>query len=80
MSPAELARSLDPPAAEPFADSKNEQIASMLLPDTMPTAQPVEHGGWDPVEVWRTRVLLPRLLAALEQRALQELASGVARR
>jgi hypothetical protein len=24
--------------------------------------------GWDPVEVWRTRVLLPRLAAAREEK------------
>jgi hypothetical protein len=37
----------------------------MTLPNLapMPTAPAPQQRGWDPVEVWRTRVLLPRLAA-----------------
>jgi hypothetical protein len=31
------------------------------LVDTTPVELPKSAGGWDPYEVWRTRVLLPRI-------------------
>ena len=35
-------------------------------PPTQPTQKP---SGWDPFEIWRTRVLLPRLAESREEQA-----------
>lgn len=43
---------------------------NLVLHSTTPTTPPAQsqQTGWDPFEVWRTRVLLPRLAEAREEK------------
>jgi hypothetical protein len=44
---------------------------NLALHTNTPTTQQAQHesAGWDPFEIWRTRVLLPRLAEAHEDKA-----------
>jgi hypothetical protein len=46
--------------------TKKNSVLHSLTPTT--AASKNAEGGWDPFEVWRTRVLLPRLAQAREPR------------
>ena len=45
--------------------AKNTPTALHVTSSPSPS-EPSPHAGWDPFEVWRTRVLLPRLAEARE--------------
>jgi hypothetical protein len=47
--------------------AKNEQTAFRVT-SSPPPSEPAPQTGWDPFEVWRTRVLLPRLAEAREEK------------
>ena len=47
--------------------TKKNVILHDLKPTTAPS--PAAESGWDPFEVWRTRVLQPRLAEARDEKA-----------
>jgi hypothetical protein len=49
---------------------------NLVLHSTTPTTAPAQsqQAGWDPFEVWRTRVLLPRLAEAREEKSAPTIA------
>jgi hypothetical protein len=48
--------------------ANNKQTAFRTTSSTPPYEPAPPQAGWDPFEVWRTRVLLPRLAEAREDK------------
>jgi hypothetical protein len=56
------------------APKKNSAL-NAVTPANQPT--PKEQAGWDPFEIWRTRVLLPRLAEARESKTAAAPAAAI---
>jgi hypothetical protein len=65
--PAGILRDVLSGTAEDCMQNKNQSLVLHTKPTSAPTQ--AAEAGWDPFEVWRTRVLQPRLAEARAEKA-----------